>query len=137
MKEEELGRHEMATWPVGVEVHSFKLKETLLDLFAISFRLLCENIKVEIFRTIIFPIVLDGYDTWSVTLREEHRLSIFTVVLRKVFGSECDETRDCWRLRDEEFTICTAYRILLGCPGQVEEFHGFGVKWERGLAEGY
>ena len=34
--------------------------------------MLSKNIKIEIYRTIILPVVLHGCDTWSFTLREEH-----------------------------------------------------------------
>jgi hypothetical protein len=36
--------------------------------------------------------VLSGHKTYSVTLREEHRLRVFThKVLRKIFGHKMDE----------------------------------------------
>jgi hypothetical protein len=39
------------------------------------------------FKTIIFPVVLRGYETWSLTLREEHRLRVFeNRMLRRIFG---------------------------------------------------
>jgi hypothetical protein len=38
-------------------------------------------------RTIIFPVVLYGCETWSLTLREEHRLRVYeNRVLRRKFG---------------------------------------------------
>jgi hypothetical protein len=40
-----------------------------------SSHLLSKNIKIGIHKTVILPVVLYGCDTWSVTLREEHRLS--------------------------------------------------------------
>jgi hypothetical protein len=39
--------------------------------------LLCRNLKVKIYKTIILPVVLYGCDTWSLTLREEHGLRVF------------------------------------------------------------
>ena len=39
-----------------------------------SSSLLSKNIKIKIYRTIILPVVLYGYETWSLTLREEHKL---------------------------------------------------------------
>jgi hypothetical protein len=42
-----------------------------------SSRLLSKNIKVRIYKTIILPVVLYGCETWSLTLREEHRLRVF------------------------------------------------------------
>jgi hypothetical protein len=53
----------------------------------LSFRLLLKNLKIIIFKTIILPVVLYGCETWSVTLREEHRLRVFeNRVLRRIFG---------------------------------------------------
>jgi hypothetical protein len=40
----------------------------------LSSPLLSKNIKIKIFRTIIFPVVLYGSEKWSVTLKEENRL---------------------------------------------------------------
>jgi len=42
-----------------------------------SSRLLSKNLKIEIQRNVILPIVLYGCDTWSLTLREECRLRVF------------------------------------------------------------
>jgi hypothetical protein len=50
-------------------------------------RLLSKNLKIRIYKTIILPVVLYGCETWSLTLREEHRLRVFAnSVLRKIFG---------------------------------------------------
>jgi hypothetical protein len=58
----------------------------------LSSRLLSRNIKVKIYKTIILPVVLYGCETWSLTLREEHRLRVFeNRVLRRVFGPKWDE----------------------------------------------
>jgi hypothetical protein len=45
------------------------------------------NVKIKIYKTIILPVVLYGCETWSLTLREEHRLRVFeNRVLRRIFG---------------------------------------------------
>jgi hypothetical protein len=36
-------------------------------------------------------------ETLSCTLREEHSLRVFEMVLRKIFGPKRDETRRGWR----------------------------------------
>jgi hypothetical protein len=41
-------------------------------------------------KTIILPAVLSGCETWSVILREEHRL-------RRLFGTKRDEVTEEWR----------------------------------------
>jgi hypothetical protein len=38
--------------------------------------MLSENVKIKVYRTIFFPVVY-GLETWSLTLREESRLSVF------------------------------------------------------------
>jgi hypothetical protein len=58
----------------------------------LSSRLLSRNIKVKIYKTTILPFVLYGCETWSFTLREEHRLRVFANrVPRRIFGRKGDE----------------------------------------------
>jgi hypothetical protein len=39
------------------------------------------------YKTVILPVVLYGCETWSVTLREEHRLrALDNRELRRIFG---------------------------------------------------
>ena len=43
-------------------------------------------------------IVLYGFETWSLTLREERRLRVFeNKVLRRIFGPRSDEVTGEWR----------------------------------------
>jgi hypothetical protein len=78
----------------------------LLSLEAESSILLSKNIKMytDIYRNIILPVALYGCETWSLTLREEHRLRVFeNRALRRVFGPERDEVTGEWRkLSNEE-----------------------------------
>jgi hypothetical protein len=49
------------------------------------------------------PVVLYGCDTWSLTLREEHRLRVFeNRVLRRIFGSKRYEVTGEWRRLHKE-----------------------------------
>jgi hypothetical protein len=55
-------------------------------------------VKIKIYKTIILPVVLYGCETWSLTLREEHRLRVPEVrVLRRIFGPKRDEVPGVWR----------------------------------------
>ena len=56
--------------------------------------------------TIILPVVLEGFEAWSLTLREERRLRVFeNRVLRRVFGPKRDEVTGEWRkLHTEELS---------------------------------
>ena len=63
-----------------------------------SSSLLSKNLMIKIYRTIILPVVLYGRETWSLTLREERRLRMFTnTVLRRIFVSKRDKVRGDWR----------------------------------------
>jgi hypothetical protein len=60
----------------------------------LSSRLLSRNVKVKIYKTIILPVVLYWCETWSLTVREGHRLRVFeNRVLRRIFGPKTIERR--------------------------------------------
>ena len=60
--------------------------------------LLSTNTKTNIYRTIIFPVVLYGCETWSLTMREEHMLRVFeNGVLRELIRSKRVEITEEWR----------------------------------------
>jgi hypothetical protein len=60
--------------------------------------LLSRNLRVKIYKTIILPVVLYGCETWSLTLREEHRLRLFeNRMLRRIFVPKRDEVMGEWR----------------------------------------
>jgi hypothetical protein len=59
---------------------------------------LYKNIKLRICKSIILPVVMYGRETWSLTLREEHRLRVFeNRVLRRMLGPKRDEVTGGWR----------------------------------------
>jgi hypothetical protein len=63
----------------------------------LSSHLLSRNLKVKIYKTLILPVVLYGCETWSLTLREEHRLRLFeNRMLRGIFGPKRDEVTGEW-----------------------------------------
>jgi hypothetical protein len=88
----------------------------------LSSRLLSRNVKVKIYKTIILPVVLYGCETWSMTLREEHRLRVFeNRVLRRIFGPKRDEvTGNGGSCTMRSFIICTHPQISLGKSSQGE-----------------
>jgi hypothetical protein len=63
-----------------------------------------KNFKIRIYKTIILPTDLYGCETWSLTLREEHRLrAIENRVGRRIIGLKRDEVKGEWRnVRNEE-----------------------------------
>jgi hypothetical protein len=78
-------------------------------------RLLSKNVKIRIYKTIILSVVVHGCGTWSLTLREEHRLRVFkNRVLRRIFGPKRNEVTGEWRkLHSEEL------RDLYSSPSKI------------------
>jgi hypothetical protein len=82
-------------------------------------------LKVKIYRTIILPVILYGCETWSLTLREEHRLRVFeNKVLRKIFRPKRDEITAEWRkLHKEEL------HILYLSPNIIRQMKSRRMRW--------
>jgi hypothetical protein len=69
----------------------------------LSSRLISKNLKIKIYKTVILPVVLYGCETWFLTLREEHRLTVFeNKVLRKIFGAKREEDGSWRKLHNDE-----------------------------------
>jgi len=61
------------------------------------------NLTIIIYKTVILPVVLYGCETWSLTLREEHRLRDFEKrVLKKIFGPQRKEDRSWIKIHNGE-----------------------------------
>jgi hypothetical protein len=75
-----------------------------IQITLLSSQVLPRNVHVKIYKIIILPVVSYGCETWSLTLREQHRLSVFeNRVLRRIFGPKRDEVMGQWRkLRNGE-----------------------------------
>jgi len=57
-----------------------------------------QNIKIKINRTVFLPVVCYGCEAWSLTFREEHRLTVSAKwMLRKLSGSKRDKITKKWR----------------------------------------
>jgi len=66
--------------------------------------LLSKNIKIKIYRTVIFPVVVYRCKTWSLKLREKRKVRVFeNRALKRIFGPKRDEVTGEWkRLHNEE-----------------------------------
>jgi hypothetical protein len=81
----------------------------------LSSRLIPKNLKIKVYKTLILPVVLYGCETWSLTLKEVHRLKVFeNRVLRKVLdlkGRRMNHGENCVIMK---LTACILRLILLG-----------------------
>jgi hypothetical protein len=83
----------------------------------LSSHLLSKNLKIRIYRTIILPVVLYRHETWSMTLREEHRLKMSENSVLRISGLKRDEVMGGWRkLHNEElhdlYSLPSIIRII-------------------------
>jgi hypothetical protein len=79
---------------------------------------------------IILPVVLYECETWSLTLREEHRLRVFeNRMLRKIFGPKRDEMTGEWsKLHNKEF------RVLYPSPSIIRIIKSRRMRWAGQVA---
>jgi hypothetical protein len=78
----------------------------------------------------ILPVVLYGCETWSLTLREEHRLKVFeNRVLRSIFGPKRDEVTGDWRkLHNEDL------HNLYSSPSIIKMIKSRRMRWAGRVA---
>jgi hypothetical protein len=103
-------------------------------------RLLSKNTTIRICRTIILPVVLYGCETWSVTLREEHRLRVFeNRAPRRIFGPKRDEVTKGRKLHNEELhNFYSSLSIITTMKSMRMRWAGHVARmWRRGLHIGY
>jgi hypothetical protein len=63
----------------------------------LSSSLLSKSIRIKIYRTIILRVAVYRFEIWSLTLREERRLTVFeNRVVRRIFGPDRDEVTGKW-----------------------------------------
>jgi hypothetical protein len=78
--------------------------------------LLFKSVKVKTYGTINLPVVLYGFESWSLILRQERGLKVYeNRVLRRIFGPRRDEAKGEWRkLHNEELNDQYSSQILFG-----------------------
>ncbi|KAJ4436469.1 hypothetical protein ANN_16500 [Periplaneta americana] len=89
-----------------------------------------KNLKVRIYKTVILPVLLYGCETWTLTLREEHRLRVFeNKVLRKIFGAKRDEVTGEWRKLHN-----TELHALYSSPDIIRNIKSRRLRWAGHVA---
>jgi hypothetical protein len=85
---------------------------------SVVFQVAIQKLKIKLYRIINLPVVLYGCKSWSLKLREEHRLGVFeNKVLKRVFGPKWDEVTGEWRkVHNEElndlYTLLNIVRVV-------------------------
>jgi hypothetical protein len=91
--------------------------------------LISKNLKIKIYRTVILPFVLYGCKTWSLTLREEHRLWVFeNRVLRRIFVHKRKEEGSWGKLHSDEL------HGLYSSPNIVRVIKSRRMRWAEHVA---
>jgi hypothetical protein len=85
---------------------------------------------MRIYMTIILLVVLYEYETWSLTLKKEHRLRVFeSKVQRRIFGPKRDEVTGGWRnLHNEEL------HDLYSSPSIIRIMKAWRMRWAGHVA---
>jgi hypothetical protein len=94
-----------------------------------------ETDSYKIYETVILPVVLYGCETWSLTLREEHRLRFFeTRVLRRIFGPKREEDGS-WRklYNDELHSLYSSSNIVRVITSRRIRWDGHVARMGRGV----
>ncbi|KAJ4448530.1 hypothetical protein ANN_10548 [Periplaneta americana] len=95
-----------------------------------AYDLLSKYLKVRIYKTVILPVVLYGCETWTLTLREEHRLRVFeNKMLRKIFGAKRDEVTGEWRKLHN-----TELHALYSSPDIIRNIKSRRLRWAGHVA---
>jgi hypothetical protein len=88
--------------------------------------LISKKLKIKIYKTAIFPVVLHGCKTWSLTLREEHRLKVFeNRVVRRILGPNGEEDKSWRKLHNDElhslYSSPNIDRVIKSRTGWLEQ----------------
>jgi hypothetical protein len=86
-----------------------------------------KKLKIKIYKTVILPVVLYGYETWSLTLREEHRLSDFDSRLL-MSGPKREEDGSWTKLHNDKL------HNLYSSPHIVGVIKSRRIRWEGHVA---
>jgi hypothetical protein len=78
----------------------------------LSSRLISKNLKIKIYKTVILPVVLYGCETWSLTLREVHRLRVSENRVLRIFGPKREEDGSWRKLYNELHNLYFSLNIL-------------------------
>jgi hypothetical protein len=80
------------------------------------------------YKSVIFPVVLYGCKTWSVTLREEHRLRVFENRVLRIFEPKREVHGSCRKLHNDELHSLYSLRSI------IRVFKSRRIRWAGHVA---
>jgi hypothetical protein len=90
----------------------------------LSSRLISKTLKIKIYKTVILLVVLYGCETWSLTLREEHRVRVYeNRVLRRISEHKREEDESWRKLHNDEL------HSLYSSPNIVRVIKSRRIRW--------
>jgi hypothetical protein len=90
---------------------------------------------MEHIKTLILPVALYEYETWFLTLEEEHRLRVFeNRVLRRMFGTKRGEVIGEWRKlhSGELYNLYSSPNIIRQIKSRRMKWTIIWHAWKRG-----
>ena len=66
--------------------------------YLVNSSLISRNSKLQIYRTLVLPVVTYGSESWTLTMEEERALAVLErKILRKIYGPV--KENELWRIR--------------------------------------
>jgi hypothetical protein len=94
----------------------------------LSSRLISENLNIKIHKTVILPVVLYGCESFSLTLREGHRLRVFENRVLRIFGPKREVDGSWRRTHNDEL------HSLYSSPNIVRVIKSRRMRWAGPVA---
>jgi hypothetical protein len=100
----------------------------------LSASLLSKNVNINIYRTVILPVVVYGCETWSLILRVFENM-----VLRRIIGPRRDEVTGEWRrLHNKElyalYSSENIIRVIKTRMGRACSTYGGNQRCKQGFS---
>jgi hypothetical protein len=87
-----------------------------------------EELKFEVYKTVILPVLLYGCVTWSLIFGEEHRLRVFENNVLRIFGHKREEDGSWRKLHNDEL------HNLYSSPNIIREIKSRRMRWAGHVA---
>jgi hypothetical protein len=92
-----------------------------------------KKLKIKIYRTVILPLVLYGYKTWSLILWKEHKLRVSENRVLRILGHERDKD-GLWRKQhnDELHGLYSSPNIVRVIKSRIMRWVGLVARMGKG-----